>query len=91
MKRKTVNLAEQLLSDLPASDIIELMKLLEYYNGNFAEVDRVRAMRNGSNAPEDPYLEHEVSRLLTEASLSLSRSQDVYMMTTTKVCRLCGK
>ena len=91
MKSKTVHLAEQLLSGLPRSDITDLMKMLAYFNGYFAEKDRAEAMRVGSVTPPDPALEREVKQLLSE-SLTLSRgSQDVYMMTTAKVCRLCGK
>lgn len=86
MKQKTINLAHQLLADLPKADVNELVALLTYYN-RIVEVDRARGMKVGTAGPADPALEKEVKAVLEKSA----GSQDVYMMTTQNVCKCCGK
>ena len=86
MKQKTINLAHQLLADLPKADVTELVTLLTYYN-RIVEADRAKGMKVGTTGPSDPGLEMEVKAAFQKAA----GSQDVYMMTTQNVCKCCGK
>jgi hypothetical protein len=87
MKKRTVDLAKQLLATIPRAEIDDLVHLLKYFNRTSDENLRVNAMQNGFLKPDEPALEQETRVLLEKAA----SSQDVYMMTTSNVCKCCGK
>jgi hypothetical protein len=86
MIRRTVDQAEQLLRQVPQDEMSDLIRLLQYYNSNFAEGDRARAVVYGSTSPKDPSLEREVEQIR-----STKGSQNTYLAGTTSVCKWCGK
>jgi hypothetical protein len=86
MEKRTVSLAEQLLESIPKSEVADLITLLEYYN-RFAEADRAKAVRLGSETPKDANLEREVERL----RFMKAASQNSYITSGSSVCKCCGK
>jgi hypothetical protein len=87
MKPRVIALARQLLGSVSQDEIADLIRLLNYYNTEFRESDRVPAMESGSTQPADPALETSV----TEGLAKSSGRQNVYMTSARHVCRCCGK
>jgi hypothetical protein len=87
MNKKIAMLAEQLLGAVPKSDMRELVEVLAYYNDNFAEGDRVKALNNGSREPSNPTLELTVRKSLEKTA----GSQEAYLNSNQPVCRCCGR
>jgi hypothetical protein len=88
MKKRTVELAEQLLKSVPQDEMRDLIRMLSYYNSTFPEADRYRYFVTGSVSPKDPALEREVQQ---ERSSKTAGSQNVYFVSTTGVCKCCGR
>src|SRR5205823_13437775 len=87
MTLRVIALAKQLLATVPQAEVTDLIRLLNYYNSNFKEEDRVRAMAMGGTRPSDPDLE----RVIVENMQKSAGSQNVYMSSSQDVCRCCGK
>lgn len=87
MTYRVIALARQLLGSIPQSEMTDLVRILGYYNSRFNEEDRVRAMDFGSTNPSDPTFESTIVENVQKSA----GSQNVYMTTTTSVCRCCGK
>jgi hypothetical protein len=85
MKTRIVHLAKQILTDVPQSEVVDLIRVLEYYN-QFNESERAKAMRFGSSAPDNERFEQEIKEGMAKAA----GSKDVYQMTLT-CCRLCSR
>jgi hypothetical protein len=86
MNKRTIELAKQLLTSVPKAEMDDLIHLLSYYN-RAPEGDRVKAMANGFERANEPDFERETRALMEKAA----GSQDVYMTTSTPVCRCCGR
>ena len=86
MNQKMINLASRLLEAVPKSDMAELVKILDYYNGRFAEGERTKAMKLGSSNPTDELMEGKVKQFMV-----ICASQGINMISTSNVCPYCGK
>lgn len=87
MRLRVIQLARQLMSSVPQTEMSDLIKVLTYYNSKFSEANRVPAMERGSRDPDDPLLEKEIREWLEKSA----GSQAAYVMTTQTVCQCCGK
>jgi hypothetical protein len=88
MKRRVVELAEQLLRTVPKDEVADLIRLSNHYNTTYVEADRARAMRAAHPRSPNPDLEEEA---VAAFSTKTASSQSLYMIGVSTVCRCCGK
>lgn len=87
MKTRIAVLAKQLLGSVPQGEMKELIAVLNYFNSNFNDEDRVLAMEQGSDRPPNAVIEKEIRESLEKSA----GSQSSYITSGQGVCRCCGK